>query len=430
MSGKRLSFFVLLFIALLSGCGGGQDVQVVTFRTFGDPAERDAYQTLVDAFMAANPDIRIEVSHIPSASEYRTRLVTDFAAGQAPDVSLMNYRRFASFAANGLLAPVGPYLDDSALLDEADFYPVAMESFRWRGVLTCMPQNISSLVVYYNQDLFDEAGLAYPADEWTWDDFLAAAQTLTRDRDGDGTVDQYGAGIEASLYRLSPFVWQNGGVVTDDPDRPTRLTLARFPSLVALEWFVGLQTVHGVVPDRVAEAAMDSESRFVNGLTAMFFDSRRGTPAYREIERFAWDVAPLPRGPEAAGILHSDGYCMSAQAENKAAVWRFIEYANAVEGQRIIAATGRTVPSLRAVAESAAFLDPDQPPSRSYVWLDAEPTLRRVPVMSTWEEIESTASQEIERAFYGDISAAEAARLAHLRTEEYFLLADFAPPPR
>jgi multiple sugar transport system substrate-binding protein len=287
----------------------------------------------------------------------------------------------------------------------------------------CLPQNISSLVVYYNQDLFDATGLAYPPDDWSWDDFVATARALTRDVDGDGRTDQYGLGVEPSLFRLAPFVWQNGAPLVDDETSPGQLVLTHPPTQQALEWFVALRQVHGVVPDRVEEAAQDSESRFVAGRTAMYLNSRRGTPTYREITDFTWDIAPLPRGQTSAGILHSDAYCLSRTTENKPDAWTFIEYANSVEGQTVIAKTGRTVPSLIAVAESAAFLDPTQPPRRSRVMLDTIPALRRVPVISTWEEIEKTASEEIERAFYGDISAAEAATLAVQRTQEYFLLA-------
>ena len=87
------------------------------------------------------------------------------------------------------------------------------------------------------------------------------------------------------------------------------------------------------------------------------------------------------------------------------------------------------MPSLISVAESEAFLNPGQLPARSRVWLDTIPTLRRVPVLSTWQEIEGTASDEIERAFYGDITAEEAADLSFQRTEEYFLLGKSALKP-
>ena len=74
------------------------------------------------------------------------------------------------------------------------------------------------------------------------------------------------------------------------------------------------------------------------------------------------------------------------------------------------------------MAESDAFLDPGKLPARSRVWLDTADTLRLVPIISTWEEIEGTANEEIERAFYGDITVEEAAQLIDTRTEEYFRL--------
>lgn len=433
MSKARLTFFSLLVMFLLLGTAACSllpaDKAQVSFIVFGDPAEYNAYVELVDAFHQRNDEVEIILGHVPSQNDYRTRLATDYAAGNPPDIALFNYRRYAVFAANDLLEPLGPYLDESDIISEEDFYPAALQGFYWRGELMCIPQNISSLVIYYNQDLFDAAGVPYPPDHWTWEEFLETAIALTKDTDGDGQIDQYGLGIAPELLRLAPFVWQNGGPIVDDPDQPRRMTLTRPPSLEAFQWFVDLRQVHGVVPDRVEEAAQDSESRFIAGTTAMFFNSRRGTPTYREIESFTWDVAPLPERKEEASILHSDAYCMSAATKNKDAAWAFIEFANSVAGQTIIAGSGRTVPSLISVAESEAFLESDQPPSRSYVFLDANPILRLVPVLSTWEEIEKVTNEEIDRAFYGDITVEEAAQLIFQRTEEYFLLGQYADNP-
>lgn len=421
-----ISFSLLIVVNV--ACGG--DDENVTFMVFGDPAEFNAYRELVDAFEEKHPDIPVTLTHIPSPREYRTRLATEFAAGEPPDITLMNYRRYASFAANGLLEPLGPFVAESDLVNQEDFYPVALQGFYWQGELMCIPQNISSLVVYYNEDLFDAAGVAYPPDRWTWDDFLATAQALTKDTDGDGMTDQYGVGIQPALFRLTPFVWQNDAPIVDSDVQPRRSTLTRPPSLEAFQWFVDLQMVHGVAPGRIEEASQDSESRFLAGTTAMYFNSRRGTPTYREITSFSWDVAPLPVNKVPASILHSDAYCMSATTENKEMAWTFIEFANSVEGQTIIAGSGRTVPSLRTVAESPAFLESGLPPSRSYVFVNSAPILGLVPVISTWQEIESISDEEIERAFYGDITVEEAATLIWQRTEEYFLLGDSAGVPR
>jgi multiple sugar transport system substrate-binding protein len=441
----------LLLLAVLGGCGGpGAQLAAtgtpgpgtaapgepagpagrVRFMVTGDPAEKAAYEQLVASFEQGHPAIDVEIQHIPSASEYRKRLVADFAAGTPADVVLLNYRRYASFAARGVLQPLGPYLARSLTVRSTDFYTEALKPFYWRGVLTCIPQNLSSLAVYYNKQLFDQAGVAYPAADWTWDDFLATARTLTRDSDGDGRADQYGAGLEPTLIRAAPFIWQNGGELVFNPDAPTRLSLDKPEALEALQWFIDLQLVHQVVPPLVEAESEELEARFMNGRLAMYFDSRRAVPTLREITAFDWDVAPLPRGRQVANVLHADAYCLPAASQNKDAAWALIEYANSETGQTVIAATGRTVPSLRPVAESRAFLDPGAKPANSRVWLDALDGMRHLPVLGTWVEIEEAVDAEIERAFYGQVSLEEAVATANARVVEYLkLTVELQPTP-
>lgn len=387
---------------------------------FGDPAELAAYQALVDAFRAAHPEVHVELRHVASQGDYQKQLVTAFSAKAEPDVMLLNHRRMAQFAAQGGLEPLGGYLAESRVLDAAGFYPQALEAFTWEGETWCIPQNVSSLVVYYNRALFDEAGVAYPSGTWSWEQFVETARALTRDKDGDGQIDQYGVGMDLGLMRLAPFIWQNGGELLDDASKPTRLALDTPAALEAFRWLVDLQVVHHVAPDAAAEQAEASENRFMSGSLAMYLNSRRGVPTYRTVAGLDWDVAPLPQGARPAGILHSDGYCLSARAEDKQAAWALIEFANSAEGQTIMAGTGRTVPSLRAVAESAAFLDPGTAPASSRVFLDALPLLRRMPNLPNWPAIEETASREIERAFYGQASAEEAAAAAISATLTFF----------
>jgi len=410
---------VMLLTGLLPACQSATPSKI-SFMVFGDTAELAAYQTLVDAFKAAHPEIDVELIHIPGQSDYRKRLAADMAAGSPADVVLINYRRYAAFAAQGALEPLGVYLAKSELISSADFYAEAIDPFVYNGQLMCIPQNLSSLVVYYNKDLFDQAGLPYPADDWTWQDFLAAAQALTLDADSDGRTDQFGVGIEASIFRLAPFVWQAGGDLVDDQLTPTRLMLETPEALEAVQFFVDLQVKYHVAPSAEEEASEESESRFINGRLGMFFNSRRGVPTYREITAFDWDVAPLPQYKERASILHSDAYCLPAASTNKPAAWTFIEYANSPEGQTIVAASGRTVPSLISVAESPAFLDPNARPANSQVFLDTIPYLRGVPIHPNWADVEEISGEEIYRAFYGETTVEDAMITAIRRTAIYF----------
>ena len=400
----------LAFGLFLLSCASN-DSPTVSFAIFGDPAERDAYTALVDAFSAQHPDIQIEFQHIPSQSEYRRRLANSFSAGNPPDVMLLNYRRFATFAENDGLVPLGERLAQSDKVAAEDFFPIAIDAFTYQNNLWCIPQNISSLVVYYNKNLFDAAGVDYPSNDWTWDDFLRAAQALTQDFDGDGQTDQFGVGLAPNLFRLAPFVWQNGGEVLHGE----QLLLNETNAKEALNWFIDLQTVHNVVPSLAEETGIPSQTRFLSGTTAMMFNSRRGVPTYRTIQEFEWNVAPLPIGKEKAGILHSDGYCLSANADFPEEAWTFIEFANSPEGQRIVAPSGRTVPSLIEVANSDVFLDPSLPPENSRIFIDTVSILRRVPTMPEWARIEETVSREIERAFYGQADLEEVLASAEKR---------------
>lgn len=420
---KSISLALLVLALLLPmvvACAAPPPLTTVSFMVSGSQEEFQAYQSLVKSFQADNPDYRIDLRYVPDDGDYRRRLAADFSASTPADVFLLNYRRIAPFAAEGAMAPIGPYLAQSSVIQETDFFQPAIDAFRFQGELWCLAQNVSSLVMYYNKTLFDAAGVDTPSATWTWDDFVAAARALTMDVDGDGVTDQYGVSIDPNFYRLAPFIWQNGGELVDDMDNPTRLAIDSPEAQEAFQWFVDLQVKEQVVPNAAAEAARDGESRFLDGTVGMYFNSRRSTPTMRTIESFDWDVAPLPAGQQPASVLHVDGYCLAAQTKNKEAAWKFIEYANSPTGQEIVARTGRTVPSLQSVAQSEAFLDPDTKPASSQVWLDVVPVLRPVPVYAMWPPIEDAVNKEIERAFYGQATVEEATSAALTITAPMF----------
>ncbi len=395
---------LLVATGSLASCGGSDDGDgdALRFVLFGDPTETAGYEDLVTAFERANPDVDVTLSPVAEQDDLLAKLTTQFASGRPPDVFLINYRNYGQFASRGVLAPVQLYLDKSEAIAENDFAAAALEAFRFDGSeLTCLPQNVSSLVTYYNVDLFEQAGVPLPHAGWTWDDFLAAAQALTHD-------GQYGVGTEASLIRVAPFVWSAGGDVVDDPDAPTTLTLDSGAAREGLDFFLDLQTVHHVAPPEREEQSQDSEARFLSGGLGMYLNSRKSVPTLRTIDDFRWDVAPLPVAPggESATILHGDAYCMAA-AGQQADAWRFIEFANSRQGQTILARSGRTVPSRMDVARSAAFLRPDVAPASAEVFIEVQPSIRAVPHTATWSRVEKEADQILEALFYGRVDREE-----------------------
>jgi multiple sugar transport system substrate-binding protein len=230
---------LLATAALVAACGsddGGSPAtrsSSVQFLVFGEPEELKAYRNVIAAYSKHAPGQDVRLVEASDRTDLITRLSTSFAAGNPPDLFLLNYRFYGQFAARGVLEPVEDRVNASSAFEQDDFYPQAMEAFRWEGKLTCLPQNISSLVVYYNRDLFKAAGLQEPPDDWHWNDMVDAAKRLTK-----GEV--HGLGVEPSLIRLAPFVWSNGGEVVDDLSNPKGLALQETNALQAASEFFKL----------------------------------------------------------------------------------------------------------------------------------------------------------------------------------------------
>lgn len=397
----------LTLVAGLAGCSqtagpvaapGEEPVPTMTFQVAGDPEETSVYQAIATAYNDTDPGTRVEVVEVPSKDDHLALLQTSFAAGDAPEVFLLNYREYAPFVRRGALTPLHGLLDRRGI-DLADYYEPPVDAFTVDGALQCMPQNVSSLVVYVNTALFDEAGVDLPTEGWEFEEFVKTARTLATD-DVDAVY------VEPSVIRVAPFAWSAGAEIVDDEDSPSRLTLDDPDTRQVVGLLASLQS-DGLMPTEEELAAKDADSRFMDGELAMVLSSRKSVPLYREASMLDFDVVPLPTLEEQATILHSDAYCLSSQTADASAVADFIAFAVGPEGQSIAALGGRTVPSLRSVAESGAFLNPTVEPASSEIFLDAIDAMRATPVIAGWPEIEDLAEEYLTRVWYDAETAEE-----------------------
>ncbi|MBW3594326.1 MAG: sugar ABC transporter substrate-binding protein, partial [Actinobacteria bacterium] len=237
--------------------GDGTTSTKITLQVSGEPEETRVYTSLVEEFQKEHPDISVNLVEIAEKDDHLAKLATSFAGRTPPDLFLVNYREYAQFVARGAIEPIGDLLADRGI-DLADYYEPPVQAFTYEGALQCMPQNVSSLAVYYNKKLFQQAGIDPPHGGWTWDEFRATAIALTA-----GDVD--GLGLDPEIIRVAPFVWSNGGEITDDPEAPTRFTLDEPAARDALEFIISLVRDDRVVPTETEIAAQDSETRFING---------------------------------------------------------------------------------------------------------------------------------------------------------------------
>jgi multiple sugar transport system substrate-binding protein len=391
------------------GGGDGANERTPTLQLFGDAEELAVYRDLASAYERTTGD-RMKLIEVADRGDHLQKLTTSFAGGAPPSAFLINYRNYGGYASRNVLDPAGPRLTSSDALKPEDFYPATLEAFTFGGQLQCMPQNASSLVVYYNRDLFRKAGLEEPAAGWTYEQFRAAAAKLTRGK-------QHGVGVGPEIVRAAPFVWAAGGELVDEPTAPTRFTLGTAAAKRGLVHFLALSKF---TPSAEQVESKSLDEQFIDGDIAMLMSSRREVPTLRTIKDFDWDVAAFPRGKERATVLHSDGYCVS-KGPDAAKAWEFVEFAVGPEGSRITAQGGRTVPSHKATAESDAFLDPALEPKSSQVFLDAIPTIRRLPISPNWPEVEDAGNLALEEAFFeGDGDVAELLKRIATETDGKF----------
>ncbi len=347
-------------LATLMRPEGSLGADAVRFAFFADPSEALAYAQLIDRFEEAQNDIKIEPVIISSsnvaplgrllpASKYPEWLRKSFTGQNPPDVFLFTYRDVGTYDTRGVLEPLDSWLASSRVLNEADFYPEALSLFRpMDKPLMAIPQNLSSLVVYYNTDLFAAAGIPEPSNGWTWDEFTAAAEKLTVDTDGDGRTDIHGVTFDPTIHRYAAVIWGAGGELFDDVHQPTRLTLDTPEARRGIECITNLgPTGIGATPTQDERMLLDDTQRFRSGKAAMLIQSRRVVAFLRDNALVPWDVAPLPVGSIPANVSHSDGLGIWSGSPRKDGAWKFLEFAMGEEGQKILAESGRTVPSMK-----------------------------------------------------------------------------------
>jgi multiple sugar transport system substrate-binding protein len=390
---------------LLAGCGSDDAEDKapatraakppITISLSADGEELKLYEEVARAYEGSGGG-KVTVNGIGDRKDFLARLTSSFAARRPPDAFLINHRFAGGYIERGVVEPAGPRLGD----DEKDFYPVALDAFRSGGAVQCVPQNASSLVVYYNRDLFEGAGVALPSSGWSLETLRDAAAELT-----GGKV--HGVGVEPSVIRAAPFVWSSGGEIVDATDAPTKFTFDAPAAKPGLEALLSL-AASGPDAEEVESKALDE--RFLSGELAMFFSSRREVPTFRTITDFDWDVAPFPSiDGNSTTVLHTDGWCLSKGAKVDAA-WDFVRFATGPGGSKILARGGRTVPSLTSVAQSPDFLDASAPPASNQVFLDGIEHMKRLPTTANWEKVEERANEALEQAFYGRSSLGAALR--------------------
>jgi multiple sugar transport system substrate-binding protein len=294
------------------------------------------------------------------------------------------------YAAEGVLENLDPYIE-AAGYDLSDYWPALLESASYDGSIYGFPRDIGLEVLYYNKDIFDEVGLDYPTDEWTWDDLLAAAEQLTV-VESSGQVTRYALGMEGGKYLL--WVNQNRGSVLDDMRNPTRCTLSEPAAVEAINFFAGMMDDNYAMRDANLSQAGGDAAVFASGQVAMIIQNASRVSQFNAAG-LNYDVAPVPIPSEGQRAASAGGaaWVMSAGSDNKDAAWTFLSWLQSTDGgQRIYTESGEIFPALQSTARSDAFLQSDQPPANRQAFLTEgeNAMVGRFGYFPEWDELNGT----------------------------------------
>ncbi len=284
-------------------------------------------QAAIDAFNESQDEIHVNASTVPWG-QYWDKLVTGLPAGSAPDIFAINALNVRDYAKNGYLLDISDLFEGE--VDLSKFPQHVIDTHTVNGTLWGIPKDFDSIAVFYNKDMFDAAGVEYPSDDWTWDDFIATAKALT---DADNSV--YGAAIPASGQSACyDYIFGNGGQVFDE----SGACVVNSPEAAeALQKLQDGILVEGVSPTVEAQVEIDNDTMFQSGMIAMCFGGSWNVGTYVDVFGESLGIAPLPIMKERKTISHCLSWVGAASTKYPEEVKKFLAYMGSYDAQALTA---------------------------------------------------------------------------------------------
>jgi multiple sugar transport system substrate-binding protein len=416
---KILFSLVIVALLLLTACGG-QNAAVatsqpsgstsaaptvtsaapvkITYMEWGDPAELDVWKAIVSDFEAANPNITVDVQ-VSDWDSYWTKLKTLLAANSSPDVFAMDAPLYLDYQARGSLLNLQPYIDKNpGMLD--GLFANTLEAYKTPQGYFGLPRDFQTIVVFYNKDMFDKAGVAYPKAGWTYDDLRTTAKALTKDTNGDGTIDQFGYVIDP--WDMEPgwseAIWAFGGdIVSADH---TKTLLGEPKARQAWQFLYDMMRVDKTIPDPNTTTQYGGDL-FLSGNAAMMAMGHWAVPSYADAT-FKWDVVPMPAGPAGqATSVNSAGFVVGKDSAHPDAAFAFIKFVLSQAGQTRLAQMGFACPVLKSVAASPAFLQ-QKAQINNQIFIDSLAFAHMKPVFKGYDEWASVVGDGMTPVWNGE----------------------------
>lgn len=429
MSSKIMKLFSLIVLAvmILAACtpaapaqpaapaGEQKPAEMVTIRWRTRPdnqAEQDVYQKISDELSAklASQNIKLQYDPAP-VTGYEDKLKAEFSAGNAPDIVWIPGASTADYAQLGVIMDLKAEADKDSAFKLSDYYDAPMKELTDGGKLWGLPRDISTLVIYYNKDLFKKYNVDDPAKlaaegKWDWANFERVAKELTHP---DEKI--YGFSMSNWWGLWGYFVYGGGGNLFSADRKACGLTDPG--SVKGLQFMADLFLTDKVAPAPGVEGGV-GETEFLAGTIGMFPNGRWMTPGVRQNAKFDWGVVEMPKGEKATTWLFWGPYVVNAKTKNPDQAWTVLKALTGADVQAQVAALGTNIPSNKAQAAVDAFLNSKPPADNQPFIAGAAYAQAEIPLFTgNWGDIVNGQYQpNIDKIFAGKATVEEAVKAA------------------
>jgi len=247
-------------------------------------------------FEKANPSIKVKPIYSGTYQESITKALTAHKSGTPPVTSVLLSTDMFTLIDEDAIVPIDPFIksdEDKKWL--SSFFPAFMENSQTGGKTWGVPFQRSTIVLYYNKDLFKEAGLDPEKAPATWAEMLAFAEKLTK-RDASGNTTQWGVQIPSSgfPYWLFQGLTTQAGAILANPEG--NRTFYDKPEVIeALQYWADLARKHKVHPPGIVEWGTTPKD-FFERKVAMMWTTTGNLTNVKNNAKFDFGVAMLPAG--------------------------------------------------------------------------------------------------------------------------------------
>ncbi len=400
MRNRALLLLVISLLVLSVSVAAAQEPVTLRLSVWGGLGDQEAYQARLDLAHEAFPNITVELLYTPD--DYDQRIQTMMAGGDAPDIVQLA-EAIHGYSSRGQLLPLNDMVAAAELDLDARFGTNHLQ-YQYEGSLYALPDRGGAMIVYYNVDMFDAAGIGYPTADWTWEEFLAAAQALTI-TDGDAT-SQYGFAAGGWWPWWMSFIYQNGGAVLDETGAPVINSEA---VQEALQFYNDLVYTYAVAPSPQDYADLGTNSPdplFAQGKVAMIMTGFWNISTLRDVPDINWDIAPVWGNVNRGTVAFGSGLAITSGSAHPEEAFQIINFLTDEAAQSVIVERGEDAPANVNVLNSELFLSGETFANRD-IYMEAfgesADAIIALPLIPQWNEMQSVMGTTLDELFLNAI---------------------------